>query len=83
MKHQYSTKNNSVGHLTWVHEEKLISFIYMICFYRGFGIDSIISLMFTKTFNTLIYQHRNTIISMIMNHIDLLEIDIRLKQFCF
>ena len=44
--------NSSVGLLTQVNEGKSISFIYTICLYRGFGIHSIISLLFTQTINT-------------------------------
>ena len=45
--------NSPVRLLTQVNEGKLISFIYTICLYRGFGIHSVISLLFTKIFNTL------------------------------
>ena len=45
--------NSSVGHLTQVHEGKSISFIYTICFYRGFGKHSVISLLLTKTITPL------------------------------
>ena len=50
-KYQYSTKIASVRHLAQVNEGKAISLIYTICFYRGFGIHSLISLLITKTFN--------------------------------
>ena len=43
--------SSSVGHhVHQLNEEKSISFIYMICFYFGFGIRSVISLLFTNTF---------------------------------
>ena len=44
--------NSSVRLLTQVNAVKSISFIYTICLYRGFGIHSVISLLFTKTINT-------------------------------
>ena len=44
--------NCSVVLLTQVNEGESISFIYTICFYRGFAIHSVISLLFTKTFYT-------------------------------
>ena len=44
--------NSSVGLLTQVNEGKSISFIYTISLYRGFGIHSVISLLFTKTIYT-------------------------------
>ena len=42
----------SVVLLTQVNEGETISFIYTICRYHGFAIHSVISLLFTKTFNT-------------------------------
>ena len=44
--------NCSVVLLTLVNEGESISFIYTIRLYGGFAIHSVISLLFTKTFNT-------------------------------
>ena len=44
--------NCSVVLLTQVNEGESISFIYTIRLYGGFAIHSVISLLFTKTFNT-------------------------------
>ena len=44
--------NCSVVLLTQVNEGELISFVYTIRLYGVFAIHSVISLLFTKTFNT-------------------------------
>ena len=44
--------NCSVVLLTQVNEGESISFIYTIRLYGGIAIHSVISLLFTKTFNT-------------------------------
>ena len=50
MKYQYSTQVALSGIKHRLNEEKSISFIYMIYFYFGFGIHSVISLLLINTF---------------------------------